>query len=287
MRNKKRNSLIAWAMVACLVIPTFAGCQKKAPQAVETTQATQATQDTTPQDLSALQNVEISGSLSSWEMSSRVWSSSNGATITFTAIPKTYSKDLAVYFDIHLNGEKIESIPCTWDGKYYTASVDLEAADGYEYECVTFQGQGDGESITLSDAYDALVNLERSLAVGCHLFISDFKVENGKFEVTAGFAYVQLPQLTPNGTSISFQGANLVFLLNGEPIETQAIDLPAGEGVGTREASLSSISFNMPQMDDEYQLDLRLDVSLSNGETLSENGGSWFYNNGELRMSAG
>ena len=40
-------------------------------------------------------------------------------------------------------------------------------------------------------------------------------------------------------------------------------------------------------MDDDYQLDLTLVVTLTNGEELTANGGSWFYNNGELKMAAG
>ena len=78
-----------------------------------------------------------------------------------------------------------------------------------------------------------------------------------------------------------------MFSLNGETVESKDIDLPQGEGQGSHETSLSSISFTMPQMDDEYQLDLTLVVTLSDGQELTANGGSWFYNNGELNMAAG
>ena len=44
----------------------------------------------------------------------------------------------------------------------------------------------------------------------------------------------------------------------------------------------------MPQMEDDYQLDLMLVVTLSDGTQLpASNGGSWFYNNNELKMAAG
>ena len=76
-------------------------------------------------------------------------------------------------------------------------------------------------------------------------------------------------------------------MLNGETVETQDIELPKGEGQGSYETSLSSISFTMPQMEDDYQLDLMLVVTLTNGEELNANGGSWFYNNNELKMAAG
>ena len=129
--------------------------------------------------------------------------------------------------------------------------------------------------------------MKRSLDAYCNLYISDYKEEDGKFVVTAGFASVQLPQLVSAGSSVDFQKAQLVFMLNGETIETKDIDLPKGEGEGSHESSLSNISFTMPQMDDDYQLDLELLVTLTDGRELSANGGSWFYNNNELKMSAG
>lgn len=290
MINKRKISLIACGALLCTVLTAFSGCEKKtaapAPTApTETAATTIATEPTAA--VADLQNQESSGALRSWELTSKVWSSSNGAAITLSAIPREYNQNQAVYFVVHLNGTKVEDVPCTWDGTVYTATVDLEAEDGYEYECVVFQGQGEGESFALSDAYDSLVYLKTSLAAYCNLYISDFKVEGSKFTVTAGFAHVQLPQLTASGSNIAFSKAELSFQLNGEEIEAQEINLPKGEGVGSHEASLSAISFTMPQMDDDYQLDLVLNVTLSDGQSLTANGGSWYYNNGELKMSAG
>lgn len=287
MHNRNRLSLIFIAVLICMLMTAFSGCQKQEAAAPTTAATEPATAETTVASAPELTNSEESGALRSWELTPKVWSSSNGATITLTAIPRAYSQDQAVYFVVHLNGEKVEDVPCAWDGTAYAASVDLEAADGYEYECVVFQGQGEGESFMLSDAYDSLVYLQTSLAAYCNLYISDFKVENDQFTVTAGFAHVQLPQLTIGSASVAFEKAELVFQLNGEDIETQPVELPKGEGVGSHEASLSAISFKMPQMDDDYQLDLMLSVTLSDGQQLTANGGSWFYNNGELKMSAG
>lgn len=288
MVRKNRMSLIALALLFCMVLTVFAGCQKKQEDVVpETTEAVVTTEAATEPAIVGLTHEEPEGSMHSWELDASVWSSSNGATVTLRALPRAYDANQAVYFVVHLNGEKIEDIPCKWDGQYYTASADLEAADGYEYECVIFQGQGEGENLMLSDAYDSLVYLKTSLAAYCNLYISDFKVADEKFTVTAGFAHVQLPQLHVTGTTVALAKAELVFQLNGETIESQILDLPEGEGVGSHEASLSAISFNMPKMEDDYQLDLMLKVSLSNGEELTSNGGSWFYNNNELKMAAG
>ena len=281
MRNHHRLTPIILVLLVCLVMTAFAGCGKKTTSA-PTEPSTEAAAEPT----SAV-NEEVSDNMKSLSLSAKVWSSSNGATITLEAVPRAYNQNQAVYFVVHLNGEKVEDIPCTWDGTAFTASADLEAADGYEYECILFEGQGEGESYVLSDAYDSLIYLETSLAAYCNLYISDFQVIDNVFNVTAGFAHVQLPQLTVDGAKVELVSSELVFMLNGEEIDKQPIDLPAGEGSGSHEASLSSIRFDMPKMEDDYQLDLMLKANLSDGQELSANGGSWYYNNGELKMSAG
>lgn len=289
MSNKKKSALIARVLALCLAAYALTGCSNKPAQPQVTTAPTETTQATQPTQAPAgsLAHVESEGSLQAWELSAQVWSSSNGATVTLTAQPRAYEKGQGASLVVRLEGKEVENVSCNWDGNYFTASVDLEAADGYEYECVFFPAQGVGEHYTLSDAYDSLVYMKRSLDAYCNLYISDFKDADGKFTVTAGWASVQLPQLTTAGTTIGFQKAQLVFTLNGETIETQDIDLPKGEGEGSYESSLSNISFTMPQMDDDYQLDLTLVVTLTNGEELTADGGSWFYNNNELKMAAG
>ena len=281
MRNHHRLTPIILVLLVCLVMTAFAGCGKKTASAPTEPSTEAATEPT-----SAV-NEEVSDNMKSLSLSAKVWSSSNGATITLEAVPRAYNQNQAVYFVVHLNGEKVEDIPCTWDGTAFTASADLEAAEGYEYECILFEGQGEGESYVLSDAYDRLIYLETSLAAYCNLYISDFQVIDNVFNVTAGFAHVQLPQLTVDGAKVELVSSELVFLLNGEMIDKQPIDLPAGEGSGSHEASLSSIRFDMPKMEDDYQLDLMLKAYLSDGQELTANGGSWYYNNGELKMSAG
>ena len=288
MFNRKKTTLIAALALCATVILSGCGKEPKADaNATDPAQTTESTQPTASAPAGSLAHVETEGSLQSWELSAQVWSSSNGATVTLTAQPRAYEKGQGASFVVRLEGKEVENVSCSWDGKYYTASADLEAADGYEFECVLFPPQGVGEHYTLSDAYDSLVYMKRSLDAYCNLYISDFKDADGKFTITAGWASVQLPQLTTEGTAIGFQKAQLVFALNGETVETQDVDLPQGEGQGSYESSLSNISFTMPQMDDDYQLDLTLVVTLTNGEELTADGGSWFYNNNELKMAAG
>jgi hypothetical protein len=76
-------------------------------------------------------------------------------------------------------------------------------------------------------------------------------------------------------------------MLNSEEISRQAVSLEVGEGTGSYEAALSGISFEMPAMEDDYQLNLWLEVTLNTGNTLSVSGGSWYRSNGELQLVVG
>ena len=134
MRNHHRLTPIILVLLVCLVMTAFAGCGKKTASAPTEPSTEAATEPT------SVVNEEVSDNMKSLSLSAKVWSSSNGATITLEAVPRAYNQNQAVYFVVHLNGEKVEDIPCTWDGTAFTASADLEAADGYEYECILFEG---------------------------------------------------------------------------------------------------------------------------------------------------
>ena len=155
MSNRKKSALIARVLALCLVAAVFTGCSKE-PKAAEVStgpaQITQPAASSAPSG--SLAQVESEGNLQSWELTAGVWSSSNGATVTLTAQPRAYEKGQSASFVVRLEGKEVENISCNWDGTFYTASVDLEAADGYEYECVLFPAQGVGEHYALSDAYD-------------------------------------------------------------------------------------------------------------------------------------
>ena len=63
--------------------------------------------------------------------------------------------------------------------------------------------------------------------------------------------------------------------------------MPAGESAGSYELTLEDVTFDMPKMKDDDQLDLWLEVTLSNGEAITSNGGSWFYSDDALNLMVG
>jgi len=54
-----------------------------------------------------------------------------------------------------------------------------------------------------------------------------------------------------------------------------------------RRAAPAPAPVSMPAMEDDHQLDLWLEVTLSSGNPLRVNGGSWYSSNGQLQLVVG
>lgn len=291
MKRTRLFSVTLWVLMCSVLVLALAGCGKEKDDKVTTLESENAQlQEELDSANAQLDQLEKAG-LKTWGLSAIAWIDANGATVTFTGEPNAHEDGQTAQLLVRFNGEEMASQDCTWDGSKYTAVVDLEAADGYSYTCVLTAADGTMEQIVLSSpdnpTVDTLVYMQSSLTAYCNLFVADYEVKDEKMNITSGYVQVQLPQISADGSKVTFEGAELVFLLNGETLETQKIDLPQGEGAGSYESALTSVSFNMPEMKDDYQLDLNLNVKLSGGSTITANGGSWFYNNGKLNMVVG
>lgn len=242
-------------------------------------------------DLEArIEALEQKGGLTDWSLTAEPWSSSNGATVFLNAKPENYQAGQTAVFSVRLEGVEVANVVCAWDGSYYTASADLEAADGYSYFCTLVSPDGTREMIALNTVEntsdETLVYLQSSLHVYGNLLVETWESDDKALTIKTGFVQVQMPRLGANA-GLEMNKAELVFELNGQVLERRTIDIPAGEGQGSYEMALSNLSFEMPKMEDDYQLDLWLEVALSGEETLVVSGGSWFYNAGTLNMLVG
>ena len=84
--------------------------------------------------------------------------------------------------------------------------------------------------------------------------------------------------ITNEGEVITCAKAELVLTFNGEVLGTKELTLAEAGTAGLFETQLKDITFDVPEMEDDQQLDLNLNVTLSNDQVLSAFGGNWFYN---------
>lgn len=275
----KRKNILAILTLAVVLVMALAGCG--ADDTAETTAAaqTQAADPGAPLGLA------------DWSLSATTWSSPNGATIHLTAAPTGYTEGQTAAFCVRLEGDEVVNIPCDWDGSNYTAAAELNAADGYCYYVILTAADGTQTEVAVNTPNEpvdeAFINMESSLNSYCNLMVTEIRTEGGKLTLTGGNIQVQLPRITNAGEAITCSAAEVVLQYNGEEAGRKDVSLTAGEGQNSYEAAVSGITFDIPAMEDDEQLDLWLEVDLSNGQQLSCPGGSLFYNGGELFLAVG
>lgn len=276
----RKNVLTMIALIAVFAM-ILAGCgSEKAPETTAAAAATTA-QPAAPQPLG----------LASFSLSTTTWSSPDGATVNLTAAPLGYEEGQSAVFLVRLEGEDAAAVPCQWDGTNYTASAELNAADGYCYYVRMTSADGSSEEIPVNTPTDptdeALINMAASLNAYCSVMVESSAFESGKLTVSAGSIQVQAPKITNNGETITASEAVLVLSFNAEEVDRETLTLAQGDTAGSYEAELKDLAFDIPEMENDQNLILTLNVTLSNGQVLSAPGGNFFYNDGELLTAVG
>ena len=255
---------------------------KNAPEAVQTTDANERIQQLQAQidALSAqLANTPRREGLADWSLTATAWESREGASVTLFATPDEVTEGMTASFSVRLEGQEMVNIPCDLEDQTFTATADLSAADGYSYYCILMDAQGKKQQFALSTpenpVEDIPVYLETSLSAYCNLIVDSWLDTEDTITVTAGYVQVQLPRLSLSDNLLA-ENAELVLLCNDQELHRQEISLDPGEGDHSLEATLTDTEFPLPAMENDDYLDLRLEVTLSDGSLLTASGASWF-----------
>ena len=227
--------------------------------------------------------------LNHWFMSASTWSSPNGATVHINATPNRFLEGQTAAFVVRLEGEEIANIPFDWNGTQYTASAELNGANGYCYYVVLNDVYGSVTEVSVNTPtdprFDTLINLEDALNSYCNVVVDNSTVTADKLILDSGSIQVQAPKLGNDGKTITCVDVLLILKLNGEPVAKESLIMQGTDDIGYYTLELSNVSFALPQMEGDHQLSLELEVKLSNGQMLTAPGGSW-YSSDEGLMSA-
>lgn len=238
-----------------------------------------------------LQIAGSSAGLSDWSFEAFAWSSSNGANVTFTGIPVSYTEGQSAQFSAWLEGDLIASTPCEWNGTGYVGVLDLNAADGYCYYCTITAPDGTQTEVELntpkSTTDETLVDMESSLNSYCGMMVEESALEGNTLTIASGYAQVQLPRIGLTTEDVTISSAQLILESAGKEIARCDLSMVPGETPDRYAAEIAGIHFTIPTMEDDQQMDIRMEVALSDGQTLSSSGGSWFFHGGELVLVVG
>ena len=293
----KKNTLVRILTLALAAVMALgaAGCKEKEP-AIDPAYVAQLEQENA--DLKnqvdtlakRVDEMERNAVLKDYTMTAKPRKDGTGAIIEIAAYPVAHRDGQTAEISVRLDGEEKFSQEAKWDGNAYTVSFDLDAHNGYGYYCVLVESDGTRKQAVLSNmetpVYDAYVYLETSLNAYCNLAVKNW-VDDGKvLSLGEVSVQVQLPRIT-EGKDVTFAGAELVLKHMDKEVQRVPVELPEGEAKGSYEAFFESVEFNMPEMKDDESLELWLEAKLSDGNVLSYNGGNWYYNGGDLIMTAG
>ena len=268
----KKMTILAMILVLAIALTACGG--EKAPETTAATVAATAPVETAP--------VAQPLSLTSWNMSASTWSSPNGATVHINATPNAYAEGQKADFVVRLESDDVTTIPCQWDGTNYTASVDLNAANGYCYYVVLTAADGTVTECAVNTpaapVNEALINMEAALASYCSVTIEESEIADNKLNLANCKVQVQAPTITNEGETISCKKAYLILSFNEEELAKVEVNLEETATAGLFEAAVSGITFDIPALENDQKVVLSVNAALSNGQALSAFGGEWVYN---------
>ena len=226
-------------------------------------------------------------SLSEWELTAAAWADSTGADVTFTAVPTEYQPGMGATLLVMLGDRQAASVPCVWDGTVFRGTANLNAADGYSYFCL-LSGPNGVQQLSLmgpeSENAGIPVYLHSALSSYCNLLVSDWVEQNGSSLILNGaYAQVQLPQIQ----ELTIASQELVLRLNGQVSVKVPIMLMPSEVAGSYELIINDLHLPMPELDSTDNLELYLEITLSDGRHLQAFGIGWYLENGKLSASVG
>ena len=271
------------ALMALVMVLALCACGSKTAPAEETSAAqTAASSEAAVRELG----------LSDWSLSASTWSSPNGATIHLTATPTSHVQGDSAVFIVRLEGEEVTSVPCDWENDAYMASADLNAADGYCYYVSLSGEDGASAEIAVNTPADPTeenyVNMATALETYCSLTVGESTLTGDTLTIADGTAVVQAPRITDDGENIACAQAMLVLILDEEEIGSMALTMAPGEADRSYEASLANVSFTIPgELTEDQCLVLRLDAELTNGQALTVQGATWYYQDGGMATAVG
>lgn len=286
------KKIIALMLTAAMLLSLLAGCSQPADHSSEIAELRQEVTELRSQVEALQQRLEDleSGPVSDFTLTGVPLTQGSGAAVTLTVTPTRYREGQMALFRVMLEGQTAAELYCDWDGTAYTASMELDAADGYSYYLILTEPDGSQEHLDLNSPANptdpALVYMYSSLSASCVLNLYGSYADSTSLTISDASAEVILPRLTATGESASCVSASLVLQLNGAELDRKALTIPQASGDAVS-LDASGITFSVPELEEGSQLDLWLEVQLSDGQLLTHFATSWFLAEGTLIQAVG
>lgn len=169
--------------------------------------------------------------LSQYTLEASAWEDMTGATVRFTAIPKSTQAGDQAWLLVRLNGEEVANAMCCVDGSAYTAEVELPAADGYSYYFQVVHTGGDSSQQVLEDPDDVCEDLNWALRGSVYAETDMWGLKEGTLCVDL-WVHWSDPYLCGDDSNLEWSQTDLVLLRNG--VEIDRVSLLDNTSAGNR-----------------------------------------------------
>lgn len=202
-------------------------------------------------------------------------------TVQLSAVPKQRTDERAV-FTARKAAVEIASAECVFDGTAYTAELELDMADDYEYWLVLTTGGGVQEQIPLTDSQAQ--NLSTTFTLTCEIDRDSAFLNrvNGELHLNGLEFTLQRPVSMEDGEDYLWNSIDIVLVHEGEEAGRHSIVSP-GDPLDIRRSVGyefgGNISFEFPgvKLEDGDGVEIWLVAELSNGMKCQEMVNAWRY----------
>lgn len=115
----------------------------------------------------------------------------------------------------------------------------------------------------------------------CTLLVRDWSVSDNTLNISSLYIDVQLPE------NVTCQEARLAVYNLDELLDRKELVLTAGEADGVWNLDGSYTDIALPDLSEDDELSLWLELTLSNGTAVQHCGAQWYPENGQLLLVAG
>lgn len=168
--------------------------------------------------------------LSQYSLEASAWEDMTGATVRFTAIPKSTQAGDQAWLLVRRNGEEVANAMCRVDGSAYTAEVELPAADGYSYYFQVVHTGGGSSQQVLEDTDDVCENLNWALRGSVYAETNMWGLEEGTLCVDL-WVHWSDPYLCGDDSNLEWSQTDLVLLRNGVEIDRMSLLDKSSDGI--------------------------------------------------------
>lgn len=244
-----------------------------------------------------------------WSFAAIAWDDWNGATVTFSAVPKAWQEGDKAYLVVRREGLLVKQALCQWDGTGCSAAVELSAEDGYEYYYMVSHADGSQEQQTLATAgygeYWAPIDLKTALSYHCDSSLFTWKQTRGTLELGMLKCILSAPELAGKYgfPETKWESVDLILMLNGKEVLRQKLvwrdpekGLMVDHATGTWQDKqwdygyvdfeCHGVTLELPEMEEGDVLILTVVAVTSDGREVRDQVAGWTETAGELEETA-